>query len=256
MNAVPHLQGLRHDSLEFIKWRRDTEVAIVNTFGNDSRQVQDFLEVEYIPRVTNWSADRDNQLQVAYVRGLGSAASVIASMIDEIGEHWEDVDDSISTRSTKADGQETTNEVFVVHGRDNGAKDTVARLLTKLGLQPVVLNEQPNEGRTIIEKFEYHALRVGFAIVLLTPDDVGSLQDESSESQPRARQNVVFELGYFIGKLGRDRTCALLKGDVEVPSDYYGVLYVEMNESQDWVMKLVLELKRAGFDIDANLMYE
>ena len=108
---------------------------------------------------------------------LGSAASVIASMIDEIGEHWEDVDDSISTRSTKADGQETTNEVFVVHGRDEGTKEAVARFLTKLGLQPIVLKEQPNEGRTIIEKFEYYASRVGFAIVLCTPDDKGYLKD-------------------------------------------------------------------------------
>ena len=177
-------------------------------------------------------------------------------MIDEIKEYWDDDDQPVAAALAKVSSKENTNEVFVVHGRDDGAKEAVARFLTKMGLQPIVLKEQPNEGRTIIEKFEYHALRVGFAIVLLTPDDVGSLQDESSEAQPRARQNVVFELGYFIGKLGRDRTCALLNGDVEVPSDYYGVLYTEMDESQDWMMNLVRELKKAGFDIDANLIYE
>ena len=148
-----------------------------------------------------------------------------------------------------------SNEVFVVHGRDGGTKESVTGFLRTLELEPVVLNEYPNEGRTIIEKFEHHASRVGFAIVLFTPDDIGSLQDEGSSQQARARQNVVFELGYFIGRLGRDRTCALLKGDVEIPSDYYGVLHIAMDDGEDWKMKLFRELKKAGFDIDANLMY-
>ena len=203
LDTISELKQQRRHSPEFQKWHRDTEVAISNTFGDNTSHVKDFKRIRYAPSLSFRSMP-DSQYQGAYVSGLESAASVLGSMIDEINEYWEDDDQPVSTISAKANGHEITNEVFVVHGRDNGAKDTVARLLTKLGLQPVVLNEQPNEGRTIIEKFEYHALRVGFAIVLLTPDDVGSLQDESSESQPRARQNVVFELGYFIGKLGRD----------------------------------------------------
>ena len=189
-----------------------------------------------------------------YEQELDSDDAKLASMIDQIEEYWEE-DGPATTPSTKASGQEATSEVFVVHGRDDGAKQTVPRFLAKLGLQPIVLDEQPDQGRTIIEKFEHHASRVGFAIVLFTPDDIGSLQDEGSSQQARARQNVVLELGYFIGRLGRDRTCALLKGGVEIPSDYYGVLYIEMDEAGAWKTHLIRERKEAGFDIDANRMY-
>ena len=116
----------------------------------------------------------------------------------------------------------------------------------------MILHEQPNQGRTIIEKFEEHA-QVGFAVVLLTPDDVGSLKGENNHLKPRARQNVIFEFGFFIGRLGRHRVCALTKGDVEIPSDYDGVVYVPLDDHGAWKMKLVKELKAAEFDVDANL---
>lgn len=121
-------------------------------------------------------------------------------------------------------------------------------------LKPVVLHEQPNEGRTIIEKFEDYT-DVRFAVVLLTPDDVGGLQDNAGDTKPRARQNVIFEFGYFIGKLGRERVCALVKGNVEKPSDYDGVLYIQLDDSEGWKMRLVRELKSAGYDIDANRVF-
>lgn len=121
-------------------------------------------------------------------------------------------------------------------------------------LKPVVLHEQPNEGRTIIEKFEDYT-DVRFAVVLLTPDDVGGLQDNAGDTKPRARQNVIFEFGYFIGKLGRERVCALVKGNVEKPSDYDGVLYIQLDDSEGWKMRLVRELKSAGYNIDANRVF-
>ena len=207
----------------------------------------------YIPTV--WSSNApDRYVQSSYLQGLSEVAALLESMIDEIRTYWTDEhveSDSSEGRSDFAD----TKEVFVVHGRDGGVKEAVARFLRTLELEPVVLNEQPDQGLTIIEKFEHHASRVGFAIVLFTPDDIGSLQDEDRAPQARARQNVVLELGYFIGRLGRDRTCALLKGGVEIPSDYYGVLYIEMDEAGAWKTHLIRELKEAGFDIDANRMY-
>ena len=145
-------------------------------------------------------------------------------------------------------------DVFIIHGRDDGTKETVARFISQLGLNPIILHEQPNQGQTIIEKFERHA-EVTFAIALLTPDDTGSLSEDEPSLKPRARQNVIFELGYFTGKLGRPRVCALTKGTVEIPSDYYGVLYIPLDESGAWRMKLVQELKNAGFEIDANLAF-
>jgi predicted nucleotide-binding protein len=100
--------------------------------------------------------------------------------------------------------------VFIVHGHASEAKESLARFLERVGLEPIILHEQPNSGRTIIEKFEVYA-DVGFAVVLLTPDDVGAPKDAPTELKPRARQNVIAELGYFYGKLSRHRVCALYK---------------------------------------------
>ena len=148
-----------------------------------------------------------------------------------------------------------SNEVFIVHGRDDGTKETVARFVEKLGLKATILHEQPNEGRTIIEKLEDCANKAGFAIVLLTPDDVGALKDEVEEgNKSRARQNVVFELGYFMGKLGRERVCPLFKGEIEKPSDIDGVVYVPM-DSEDWKLRLGQEMKNAGFPVDMNKIF-
>ena len=143
------------------------------------------------------------------------------------------------------------NKVFVIHGRDDAARETVARFLERLGLKPVILFEQPNQGRTIIEKIEDNA-NVGFAMGLLTPDDLGAHADHRDTLAPRARQNVIFELGYFAGKLGRKRVCALVKKDAEIPSDYDGVVYIELDNAGAWKMKVFQELEAAGFDADAN----
>ncbi len=249
-DAIDQLKQLPGSSPQFEKWHRDTKVAISNTFRDKPKYLQDFTEIRYIPMVI--SSDMSySEDQGTYVRGLESAASVIESMLDEIEEYWEDDDQPISAPSARANGPEITNEVFVVHGSDDGAKETVARFLTKLGLDPIVLHEQPNQGRTIIEKFEQYA-KVGFAVVLLTPDDSYTETHQSSNSRLRPRQNVILELGFFIGKLGRDRTCALRKGDVELPSDYSGILYISM-ENEAWKLELVRELKQAGLDVDANL---
>jgi predicted nucleotide-binding protein len=142
------------------------------------------------------------------------------------------------------------NKVFVVHGHDETALQGVARFLEQLGLEAIVLREQPDQGRATIEKFEHYAARVGFAVVLLTPDDIGT--SSVTASAARARQNVIFELGYFSGKLGRGRACLLRKGDVEIPSDLYGVIYTDLDATGGWKIKLVQELKAAGLEFDAN----
>jgi predicted nucleotide-binding protein len=144
-----------------------------------------------------------------------------------------------------------SKNIFIVHGHDESAKEAVARFVEKIGLKPIVLHEQPNAGRTIIEKFEDHS-NVGFAIVLLTPDDVGASKDKTTEAKSRARQNVILELGYFMGKLGRGRVCALYKEGVEIPSDYQGVLYIPMDFAGAWRMALAKEIKNAGIDVDLN----
>ena len=139
--------------------------------------------------------------------------------------------------------------VFVVHGHDEAVREAVARFVSKLDLHPVVLHEQASQGRTVVEKLEAHG-DVGFAIILLTPDDVGG-RDPSS-LRPRARQNVVLELGYFLGRLQRRRVCAVHKGDLEMPSDYMGVIYIPFDTAGGWRLKLAKELKAAGLPVDMN----
>lgn len=147
--------------------------------------------------------------------------------------------------------RELGNKVFVVHGDDEEAKQSVARLLEKLELEPIILHEKAIEGRTIIEKLEHYS-DVDFAVILLTPDDVGAEKEKASELKPRARQNVILELGYFIGKLTRKRVCPLYRGSVDLPSDYIGAGYIQMDDPGAWRYELAKELKAGGFSVDVN----
>ena len=142
-------------------------------------------------------------------------------------------------------------DVFLVHGHDHLPLHQVARVLQKLRLNPVILSEQPGRGETIIQKLERHA-KAAFAVVLLTPDDHGSLVGQEATAKTRARQNVILELRYFVGKLGRNRVCVLKQGDIELPSDWLGVEYKLLDEGMGWQLALAKELKAAGFDIDLN----
>jgi predicted nucleotide-binding protein len=158
------------------------------------------------------------------------------------------LDHSIPFDQPKSEQQ--SQNVFIVHGHNNEIKIEVARTIEKLGLIPIILHEQANEGKTIIEKFEKNA-NVGFAIVLLTDDDLGKSKNDDNLNK-RARQNVIMELGYFIGKLGRNKVCPLYIKGVELPSDISGVLYIEIDSGETWKMKLVKELKACGYNVDAN----
>jgi predicted nucleotide-binding protein len=144
--------------------------------------------------------------------------------------------------------EEQLNSVFIVHGKDGKAKSEVANVIYRSGLRPIILHEQTNSGQTIIEKFETHA-KVGFAVILLTPDDEGYPKNNPDHKKPRARQNVILEMGYFLGKIGRERVCALYIEGVEVPSDIQGILYIKMDESGAWKHELGREMKSAGLNV-------
>jgi predicted nucleotide-binding protein len=148
---------------------------------------------------------------------------------------------------------DNNRRVFVVHGHDEVAKQAVARFLQTLECEPIVLSEQPNQGRTIIEKFEKHA-DVAFAVVLLTPDDTGYKKNHMEQMKDRARQNAILELGYFVGKLSRERVCALHKGSIDIPSDLHGIVYIPMDDGDGWKLTLAKELKAAGIKVDLNLL--
>lgn len=149
-----------------------------------------------------------------------------------------------------------SKNVFIVHGADHKPISELRTMLKEFGLNPIILHEQPSGSRTIVEKLEKYS-DVGFAFIVLTPDDVGGsfkgkslLGTMTDNTRPRARQNVILEFGYFIGRLGRDRACCLYKGDVELPSDMHGIVYVpfkkSVNEARSMIVK---ELKAAGYEI-------
>ena len=146
-----------------------------------------------------------------------------------------------------------SDRIFIVHGHDKGMRESVARIISRLGLSPVILHEQANLGKTIIEKFEDEASDVGFAVVLLSPDDEGRERGKE-ELRPRARQNVVFEHGFFFAKLGRSRVVALYRDEegFEKPSDVDGVLYVPYDDAGAWKIDLVRELQACGYEVSAD----
>ena len=250
LQEIPDLMNLERGSDKFEKWHRNTRIAVENTFSNELPKIEDFTKIEYSSSILS-TRTTPHELQQYYVRGLEKAAVRLESMIEEIQDYWEDEGQEPIPPNAQ-DGRSTnTTEVFIIHGRDNETKEMVARFLEHLELKPIILHEQSNQGLTIIEKFEQHA-QVGFAVALLTPDDVGALQEDVENLKSRPRQNVIFEFGYFIGRLGRKRVCALAKGGVDILSDYAGVIYISL-DNEGWKTKLIKELKDAGIEVDANL---
>lgn len=148
-----------------------------------------------------------------------------------------------------------SKKVFVVHGRDEVAKTNLEVFLHEIGLEPIVLHRQADQGLTIIEKFEKYS-DVGYAFILLTPDEIGYLASEENKSDEvrtkefRARPNVIFEFGYFVAKLGRSRVCCLHTGNVTLPSDVSGMIYKKFNTSIEEVgYGITKDLKAAGYEL-------
>lgn len=139
------------------------------------------------------------------------------------------------------------SQVFIVHGHDDLAKLDIENFIRELDLEPIILHKQASGGRTIIEKIEEYS-NVGFGVVLYTPCDIGTKRDTLDYAY-RARQNVVFEHGYLMAKLGRDRVAAIVKGDLETPNDISGVVYINLDEQEEWKKSLVIELRNVGYTV-------
>lgn len=196
------------------RWMIHVSSFLSTALGSDEADI--FLSLKHDEE---W---QELAMRLGHLQGLmakGEAEnSVRASSVDQ-----SELDPSKASLDSK--------KVFIVHGRNTEAMQSSARLIERLGLQAIILHEQPNQGRTIIEKFETYSDEVAFAIVLLTADDIGSLEGEQDNLKPRARQNVILELGYFMGRLGRTRVCALYQSGVDLPSDIQGVAYVPMDDA-------------------------
>lgn len=218
--------------------------ALADTFGPGSVDYMRYAGAKTIDRAPMIMGRRItlDELQQGLSRGKDRAAALLTSALEALEERRGDVSEASSVAQRPRD---FGRRIFLVHGHDEAAKEAVARFLELLQFEVIILHEKANKGKTVIEKFETHA-DVAFAVVLLTPDDV--MPDGSA----RARQNVVLELGYFIGRLTRERVCAFRKGNVDLPSDILGVVYTPMDDAGAWRQALAKELDAAGLAVDWN----
>ncbi|MBG9994440.1 nucleotide-binding protein [Pseudoalteromonas sp. NZS127_1] len=198
----------------------------------------------------------DRASSVAFIGGpsytyqaIGRATDVTDDFIEGAIGYKKALAETKSSAKKSKDGE--LCRVFIVHGHDESAQNKAARFVEKLGFEAIILHEKASSGRTIIEKIEHYS-DVGFAIVLYTPDDVGNVRSEADNLNVRARQNVVFEHGYLIGKLGRTNVSALVDGKLELPNDISGVVYISLDEGAAWQLQLAKEMKQSGYKIDMN----
>jgi predicted nucleotide-binding protein len=243
--AITSLADYEERQNEYYSWLEYSSELLRRIFSTEqyARELDDFSIGRSDPRSNLGLAS--NQLHEDVQRKVRRLASIQQRLeLITVSAHIQPVD-VVGTPT----GMSSTKE-FVVHGHDTAVRESVARFLERLGLEAVILHEQPNMGRTVIEKFEGSA-NVGFAVVLLTSDDMGASKEESAELRPRARQNVVLEMGYFAGKLGRSRVCVLYESGVELPSDINGLVYTSLT-GDGWKLQLAKELKESGFAVDMN----
>jgi predicted nucleotide-binding protein len=245
----PHSVTDKYHAPEVDKIVASIQDALARTFGTESAEYDRYQEAAnfdkgFSPFGPSDLGEVKRHLAQSQERSLALLNQAVESLQERLAEAG-----SATTADTVTLEKTFSRRVFVVHGHDDGPRESVARFLDRLGFEAIILHEQASGGRTIIEKVEHYG-DVGFAVVLLTPDDEGC--KKGGTPAPRARQNVVLELGYFIGRLGRDRVCALKCGDIEVPSDFGSVVYVPFDGNGGWREALGKELDAAGFAIDWN----
>lgn len=234
-------QRVKSSDPSFEAWHTKTERFLIKKFGDESLEHQKFTDTYFTPLI--WDLDdeeKDNRNSIECCRnGLTSCKAIFETYLEDLQ------DDTASNASSLPTYK--NNKIFVVHGHDGELKESVARIIEKQGIEAIILSEKANQGRTIIEKFEDYS-DVGGAICLFTADDIGR-EKSKSEGNPRARQNVIFEAGYFMGKLGRNHVVLLADSGVEMPSDLSGVVYTN---TANWQFELLKELNAMGYKVDMN----
>lgn len=225
---------------EFITWRTKVERFLKGKYGKESDELDNFNSQSFSPIICTFDTDNSD-----WVEACRDGLRVIKATFEAYLQDMKD--EKPSEPSDAAVSPDDFSKVFIVHGHDEALKEKMARLIERQSITPIILNEQPNNGKTIIEKIEAYS-DVGAAICLFTVDDLGQ-EKSDSQGKPRARQNVVFEAGYFIGKLGRERVTIVSEAGVELPSDMQGVVYTDKN---NWTIEVLKELKSIGYKIDFN----
>ncbi|MBF6259981.1 nucleotide-binding protein [Nocardia farcinica] len=232
------------DVADLEHWRAQNEVALRNTIGADSPTYVKLSKVGFTP-LAFFADSPDSVFDRARRSGIKQSVALMKAAIGEI---------ELLAPAEVVEGETTApggTRVFIVHGHNDVRKLEVASLVRDLtGVKPTILSEYPNQGDTIIEKFERAAAEAAFAIVIASSDDVGAAKSAADKPVPRARQNVILELGYFIGKLGRSRVAFLVESGIERPSDTDGIVYISLDPNGGWKLPLAKELNSAGVAVD------
>ncbi|MCW5519537.1 nucleotide-binding protein [Aureitalea sp. L0-47] len=220
---------------EMQAWAAECEDFILSNYGKDSSPWRIFEKFD--------SSRLDGNYQSTFESEMNKVISALQACL------------RIKPVKLSNSSQPRTNlditKVFIVHGHDNEVKNIVARFIESLNLKAIILHEQASSSKTIIEKIEEYS-NVGFGIVLYTPCDIGGKNAKTPDLKPRARQNVVFEHGFLMGKIGRENVCALVKGEIETPNDIAGVVYIQIDKAEAWKFQLAKELKNSGYEFDMN----
>ena len=225
----------------FKAWKTKTERFLLHKYGENSYEYTNFNSTLFT--IKYW---RHNLTKSDYCKAcqsdLETTQKIFQTYLDEMTE------EGIKSLPNQ---QTNYSKIFIVHGHNGEIKEAVARVIEKQGIEAIILSEQANQGKTIIEKFENYS-DVGGAVCLFTADDLGKKKTEKMDHS-RARQNVVFETGYFIGKLKRNHIVILADEGVELPYDLSGVVYTN---TDNWQFNLLKELKAMGYQIDTNKLLE
>ena len=240
IDEADHLaqHGVFPSAPKFQSWYNLTERFLLKKYGKDSIELENFRNTRFAPKI--YSDNR--QLLAKCKEGLLSCKLTFEGYLVDLKE--ENTNEQDVKQAVKA---KDFSKIFIVHGHDEALKQSVARLIEKQGIEAIILSEKANKGKTIIEKLEENS-DVGCAICLFTPDDTGKANKET-DYKARARQNVVLEAGFFMGKLGREHVVYLAIPELELPSDLQGVVYTNAN---NWQFDLFKELKAMGYNIDFN----
>lgn len=250
--SITNVQELELNENDFYKWNDYNSEYLKQAFNNEQNEYKrGYDSVNSFLGIFGGGYDNSPNEQLRKLKEkITNKVDFLERLLEKVDLLKSNVQESVPVKVVQQNSLNDNENIFIVHGHNSTVQLSVARTIEKLGLTPIILHEQPNAGKTIIEKFEAHS-KVGFAIILLTDDDEGKLKTDI-DLKSRARQNVVLEIGYFIGKLGRDRVLPLHSEGVELPSDIHGLLYVPIDKADTWKFALVRELKAAGYSVDAN----
>ncbi|WP_162255459.1 TIR domain-containing protein [Aeromicrobium sp. Root236] len=227
-------------------WRERTDAVVRQILGPDSTAYRKFTGVKYSPSMYTSGTD----FRPYQRAGVQKACTIIDAAIYELELAEEMGTEVAESDQTEPSGSSTPQEVFIVHGHDEATKLKTKDFLRDLtGREPVILNRKTNRGRTLIEKFENHASTAAYAVILATADDVGRSKREL-ELTPRARQNVVFEMGYFFAALGRARVAVLYDEGIEEVGDIRGLVYIALDHGGAWKNELAKEIEDAGMTVN------